>query len=73
MHLAARVHMMSDAAAQKKSASRAEVLLDAYRAINVDGTLAAAAAAAAAAHRAGVTRFVLMISIKVLGETRHDV
>ncbi|SAL66353.1 putative epimerase/dehydratase WbiG [Caballeronia arvi] len=64
IHLAARVHMMSDAAAQKKSVSRADELLDAYRAINVDGTLAAADAA----RRAGATRFVLMSSIKVLGE-----
>ncbi|SAL38651.1 putative epimerase/dehydratase WbiG [Caballeronia turbans] len=61
IHLAARVHVMTDAAAQKTS----EALLNAYRAINVDGTLAAAAAA----RRAGVTRFVLMSSIKALGES----
>ncbi|AQG99445.1 NAD-dependent dehydratase [Burkholderia sp. KK1] len=64
IHLAARVHMMGDAAAQKTSTSQAQALLQAYRAINVDGTLAAADAA----RRAGVTRFVLMSSIKVLGE-----
>jgi UDP-glucose 4-epimerase len=58
IHLAARVHVMTDAA------SKADALLDAYRAINVDGTLAAADAA----RRAGVTRFVLMSSIKALGE-----
>jgi UDP-glucose 4-epimerase len=61
IHLAARVHVMTDAAAQKTS----EALLNAYRAINVDGTLAAAEAA----RRAGVTRFVLMSSIKALGES----
>ncbi|WP_321796395.1 NAD-dependent epimerase/dehydratase family protein [Caballeronia sp. J97] len=65
IHLAARVHVMSDAAAQSQSASKAEALLDAYRAINVDGTLAAADAARCA----GVTRFVLMSSIKALGES----
>ncbi|SPB15844.1 putative nucleotide sugar epimerase/dehydratase [Caballeronia novacaledonica] len=59
IHLAARVHVMRDAA------SPAETLLDAYRATNVDGTLAAAEAA----RRAGVTRFVLMSSIKALGES----
>ncbi|WP_250490183.1 SDR family oxidoreductase [Caballeronia sp. INML2] len=61
IHLAARVHVMTDAAAQNTS----EALLNAYRAINVDGTLAAAEAA----RRAGVTRFVLMSSIKALGES----
>jgi UDP-glucose 4-epimerase len=61
IHLAARVHVMTDAAAQKTS----EALLNAYRAINVDGTLAAAEAA----RRAGVARFVLMSSIKALGES----
>ncbi|WP_250513759.1 SDR family oxidoreductase [Caballeronia sp. INDeC2] len=61
IHLAARVHVMTDAAAQKTS----EALLNAYRAVNVEGTLAAAEAA----RRAGVTRFVLMSSIKALGES----
>ncbi|KXV02641.1 NAD-dependent dehydratase [Caballeronia megalochromosomata] len=59
IHLAARVHVMADAASQAQS------VLDAYRAINVEGTLAAAEAA----RRAGVTRFVLMSSIKALGES----
>ncbi|SAK71517.1 putative epimerase/dehydratase WbiG [Caballeronia fortuita] len=59
IHLAARVHVMADAAA------RSQAVLEAYRAINVDGTLAAAEAA----RRAGVTRFVLMSSIKALGES----
>ncbi|SAK74552.1 putative epimerase/dehydratase WbiG [Caballeronia pedi] len=58
IHLAARVHVMADAKSQ------ARAVLDAYRATNVDGTLAAADAA----RRAGVTRFVLMSSIKALGE-----
>ncbi|KND58477.1 UDP-glucose 4-epimerase [Candidatus Paraburkholderia schumanniana] len=64
IHLAARVHAMRAAAAQKKSASQAQAVLDAYRATNVDGALAVAEAA----RRAGVTRFVLMSSIKALGE-----
>lgn len=64
IHLAARVHVMRDAAAQKKSASQAQAVLDAYRATNVDGALAVAEAA----RRAGVTRFVLVSSIKALGE-----
>lgn len=59
IHLAARVHVMTDAAHKD-----AEALLNAYRATNVEGTLAAAEAA----RRAGVTRFVLMSSIKALGE-----
>ncbi|MFM0324028.1 UDP-glucose 4-epimerase family protein [Caballeronia glebae] len=59
IHLAARVHVMADAAAQSQA------LLDAYRAINVDGTLAAAESA----RRAGATRFVMMSSIKALGES----
>ncbi|MFM0517284.1 SDR family oxidoreductase [Caballeronia jiangsuensis] len=59
IHLAARVHVMTDAAHKN-----AEALLSAYRATNVEGTLAAAEAA----RRAGVTRFVLMSSIKALGE-----
>jgi UDP-glucose 4-epimerase len=66
LHLAARVHVMGDAAAQKQSASRAQAVLDAYRVVNVEGALAAAEAA----RRAGVARFVLMSSIKALGE--HD-
>ncbi|WP_061169082.1 UDP-glucose 4-epimerase family protein [Caballeronia hypogeia] len=59
IHLAARVHMMGDAAAQS------EAVLQAYRAANVDGALAAADCA----RRAGATRFVLMSSIKALGES----
>jgi len=58
IHLAARVHVMADAKSQ------AQAVLDAYRATNVEGTLAAADAA----RRAGATRFVLMSSIKALGE-----
>ncbi|WP_044041498.1 NAD-dependent epimerase/dehydratase family protein [Caballeronia insecticola] len=65
IHLAARVHVMGDAAAQKQSASQAQAVLEAYRAANVEGALAAAEAA----RRAGVTRFVLMSSIKALGES----
>ncbi|KND54840.1 UDP-glucose 4-epimerase [Candidatus Paraburkholderia kirkii] len=65
IHLAARVHVMRDAAARKQSASRAQAVLDAYRETNVEGALAVAEAA----WRGGVTRFVLMSSIKALGET----
>ncbi|SAK69655.1 UDP-glucose 4-epimerase family protein [Caballeronia ptereochthonis] len=65
IHLAARVHVMRDAAAQTQSASRAQAVLEAYRETNVDGALATAEAA----RRAGVTRFVLMSSIKALGES----
>jgi UDP-glucose 4-epimerase len=60
IHLAARVHMMGEAQTQ------AQAVLEAYRAVNVDGALGAAEAA----RRAGATRFVLMSSIKALGE--HD-
>ncbi|MDR5878896.1 NAD-dependent epimerase/dehydratase family protein [Caballeronia sp. LZ032] len=60
IHLAARVHVMGEAASQ------AEAVLEAYRAVNVAGALGAAEAA----RRAGATRFVLMSSIKALGE--HD-
>ncbi|WP_244807502.1 UDP-glucose 4-epimerase family protein [Caballeronia zhejiangensis] len=59
IHLAARVHVMADAAAQSQA------VLEAYRAVNVDGTLAAAESA----RRAGVTRFVMMSSVKALGES----
>lgn len=64
IHLAARVHMMRDAAAQKQSPAQAQAVLDAYRATNVDGALGVAEAA----RRAGVARFVLMSSIKALSE-----
>ncbi|WP_250440073.1 SDR family oxidoreductase [Caballeronia sp. AZ1_KS37] len=59
IHLAARVHVMADAAAQSQA------VLEAYRAVNVDCTLAAAECA----RRAGVTRFVMMSSVKALGES----
>lgn len=55
VHCAARVHVMRDASADP---------LAAYRAANVDGTLALARQAAAA----GVRRFVFISSIKVNGE-----
>ncbi|MGN3963920.1 NAD-dependent epimerase/dehydratase family protein [Burkholderia gladioli] len=55
VHLAARVHVMRDQAADP---------LAEFRAANVDGALNAAAAAA----RAGARRFVLVSSIKALGE-----
>lgn len=56
VHLAARVHVMEESAADP---------LAAYRAVNRDGTLALTQAAAAA----GVRRFVFMSSIKVNGES----
>lgn len=55
IHLAARVHVMNDAAADP---------LAAFRAINVDGALRTADAA----RRAGATRFVFVSSIKALAE-----
>jgi UDP-glucose 4-epimerase len=55
IHLAARVHVMSDSAADP---------LAAFRAVNVDGTLKVAEAAI----RAGVKRFVFVSSIKALAE-----
>jgi UDP-glucose 4-epimerase len=55
VHLAARVHVMRDATADP---------LAAFRATNVEGTLAAAEAA----RRAGATRFVFASSIKALAE-----
>jgi nucleoside-diphosphate-sugar epimerase len=57
VHLAARVHVMRDVAADP---------LAQYRAVNVDGTLNLARQAAAA----GVRRFVFISSIKVNGEER---
>ncbi len=67
IHLAARTHVMHDAAA--------DPLIE-YRRVNVDGTQALALAAEAA----GVRRFILLSSIKVNGEatgvrpyTEHDV
>ncbi|WP_027780602.1 NAD-dependent epimerase/dehydratase family protein [Paraburkholderia caledonica] len=56
VHLAARVHMMQDEAADP---------LAAYRAANVDGALSAAAAA----RRAGARRIVFVSSVKALGES----
>ncbi|MDD2881586.1 MAG: SDR family oxidoreductase [Rhodoferax sp.] len=55
VHLAARVHVMHDTAIDPVAA---------FRAVNVDGTLALARQAAAA----GVTRFVFISSVKVNGE-----
>lgn len=56
IHLAARVHVMAEAAADP---------LAAFRAINTEGTLALARQAASA----GVRRFLLVSSIKVNGES----
>lgn len=56
VHLAARVHVMRDAAADP---------LAEFRRVNVDGTRALAQAAA----RAGATRFVLASSVKAMGES----
>jgi nucleoside-diphosphate-sugar epimerase len=56
IHLAARVHMMHDAAADP---------LSAYRETNVAGTVRIAKAA----HAAGVRRFVFVSSIKAVGDT----
>ncbi|WP_250534517.1 SDR family oxidoreductase [Caballeronia sp. AZ10_KS36] len=58
IHLAARVHVMRDAAADP---------LAAFRAVNVDGALQTADAA----RRAGATRFVFVSSIKALAEFDH--
>lgn len=55
VHLAARVHMMQDGAADA---------LAEYRAVNVRGTLDAASAAL----QAGARRFVFVSSVKALGE-----
>ncbi|MDR5732640.1 SDR family oxidoreductase [Caballeronia sp. LZ025] len=55
IHLAARVHVMNDAATDP---------LAAFRAVNVDGALKTADAA----RRAGATRFVFVSSIKALAE-----
>lgn len=55
IHLAARVHVMTDTDADP---------LHAYREVNVDATLNLARQA----HRAGVTRFVFVSSVKVNGE-----
>ena len=55
VHCAARVHVMNDSAADP---------LEAFRRVNVEGTLALAHQAA----RAGVRRFVFLSSIKVNGE-----
>lgn len=55
IHLAARVHMMRDGAADR---------LAAYRGTNVDGTMRIARAAS----RAGARRFIFLSSVKALGE-----
>lgn len=55
VHLAARVHVMQDAASDP---------LAEHRAVNVQGTLNAASAAS----RAGARRFVFVSSVKALGE-----
>ena len=55
-HLGARVHVMQESSANA---------LDAYRRVNVDGTLSLARQAAAA----GVRRFVFLSSVKVCGES----
>ncbi|MBX9629223.1 MAG: SDR family oxidoreductase [Burkholderiales bacterium] len=60
VHLAARVHIARDDAANP---------LAAFRAVNVDGTRAIALQAAAA----GVRRFVFVSSVKVNGEVTHGV
>ncbi|WP_038971752.1 UDP-glucose 4-epimerase family protein [Bradyrhizobium genomosp. III] len=54
-HLGARVHVMRESSANE---------LEAYRRVNVDGTLSLARQAAAA----GVRRFVFLSSVKVCGE-----
>jgi UDP-N-acetyl-alpha-D-quinovosamine dehydrogenase len=63
IHLAARVHVMRETAADQ---------LDEYRRVNVDGTVNLASCAAAA----GVRRFVFVSTLKVNGEagrfTEHD-
>jgi nucleoside-diphosphate-sugar epimerase len=59
VHLAARVHVMRDRAADP---------LGAFRAVNVVGTRRLASAAA----EAGVGRFVFVSSVKVHGESSHD-
>lgn len=59
VHLAARVHVMRDTAADP---------LGAFRAVNVEATRALAEAAV----RRGVRRFVFVSSIKVNGEITHD-
>lgn len=56
IHLAARVHVMHDRAADP---------LAAFRTVNVDGALNAARAAS----QAGARRFVFVSSVKALGET----
>ena len=58
IHLAARVHVMHDTAADP---------LTSFRVVNVEGTLNLARQAAAA----GVRRFVFVSSIKVNGESTH--
>ncbi len=59
VHLAARVHVMRESAADP---------LTAFRRTNTEGTLCLARAAA----QAGVRRFVFLSSVKVLGETCHE-
>lgn len=59
VHLAARVHVMNESAAEP---------LRAYRSVNVEGTKALALSAAAA----GVRRFVFVSTIKVHGEETRE-
>jgi UDP-N-acetyl-alpha-D-quinovosamine dehydrogenase len=59
VHLAARVHVMHESAADP---------LAAYREVNVEGTKCLAIAAA----NAGVKRFVYISSVKVNGESTED-
>ncbi len=59
VHLAARVHVMSETAADP---------LDAFRRVNVDGTQRLADAAAAA----GVARLIFLSTVKVVGESTTD-
>lgn len=59
VHLAARVHVMRDVAADR---------LAAFRKVNTFGTLHLARAAA----EAGIRRFVFLSSVKVLGEASHE-
>lgn len=63
IHLAARVHVMKESVANNP-----EQILQAYRAINVEGTLELARASASA----GVRRFIYLSSIKVNGEATHS-
>ena len=63
IHLAARVHVMKES-----TVNNATQILEAYRTINVEGTLMLARAAASA----GVRRFIYLSSIKVNGESTRQ-